>query len=138
MTKLYSPVSLTFALSLCLSAGIAAQCGTTINSNVVNQTWTPAGSPYCVRARITVTGSLTIQPGVTVRVDDNDFITVNGTLQAVGTAAQPIVFTALDPTKPWRGITFRDALPGSILSHCSFDNTRIGAAVGLINTIPQD
>lgn len=134
MNKLYSTVSLAFAL--CLSPSIAGQCGTVISGPVANQTWTAAGSPYCVTARITIT-SLTIQPGVTVQISDNNWLTVDGTLQAVGTAALPIVFTARDPAKAWRGLIFKNALPGSRLSHCRFDNTRIGPALDLQETNVQ-
>jgi hypothetical protein len=67
---------------------------TTINSNITtNTTWDLAGSPYLVVQSITInTGvTLTIDPGVEVILDSID-ITVNGNIQAVGTATDSIKF----------------------------------------------
>jgi len=44
---------------------------------------------------INETGELTIQPGQTVKVHWGAYISVSGTLEATGTAAEPIVLTAL-------------------------------------------
>ncbi len=77
-------------------------------------TWTLANSPYVVTGDIKVQGSgspvLTIQPGVTVKFNQNVnfFVGANaaGGLQAVGTSSQPITFTANGSTTAgyWRGI----------------------------------
>ena len=82
-----------------------ARATTTIPGGlVVNQTWTPANSPYYVSGDITVPAgaTLTIQPGTVVtnaasdsqgsgldtkRVEWN----INGTLQLGGNATNPVV-----------------------------------------------
>ncbi len=58
-------------------------------------TWTAAGGPYHVTANLTVpaTGTLVIEPGVTVFFDAGVGLTVNGTLDAQGTDTQRIRFT---------------------------------------------
>ncbi len=60
-------------------------------------TWTYANSPYIVDGNISVnTGvTLTIEPGVVLKFKQNNILTVNGTLNAIGTATEPIYFTDL-------------------------------------------
>lgn len=79
-----------------------------------NTTWTLAGSPYVVTGQVFVEGAstpvLTIQAGVTVKFNSiaELFISYNapGVLQAVGTSASPILFTANGSTTSgfWRGL----------------------------------
>jgi RHS repeat-associated protein len=68
-------------------------------SIVANTTWTTANSPYIIQSDVTVTNgaTLTIQPGVVVKFASgtNLYVSPGGTLQAVGTAPQPIYFTSL-------------------------------------------
>ncbi|MBI2303897.1 MAG: right-handed parallel beta-helix repeat-containing protein, partial [Chloroflexi bacterium] len=61
-----------------------------------NTTWTLAGSPYVITSSVLVsTGvTLTVEPGVVVKFDDNLGMQVDGTLIARGTASQPITFTS--------------------------------------------
>src|SRR5512143_3476525 len=63
-------------------------CGTLIGS----ATWTTAGSPYvvCSQGATIVSGAtIAIQPGVTVQLDTNAQLRVDGALLAPGTAVQP-------------------------------------------------
>jgi hypothetical protein len=81
--------------------------GTTVPAgNVVTQTWTQAGSPFRVQGDITVPAgsTLTVQPGVTVLFMGHHRMTVVGALDARGTAAAPILFTAADPVAGWYGL----------------------------------
>ena len=60
---------------------------------------------------------LTVQPGTLVLVDGDPtpqsqsgaLITVNGTINSVGTPEHPITFTATDPMSPWGGIVHNNA-----------------------------
>jgi hypothetical protein len=55
--------------------------------------WIPSGSPYTLTgpAAIAVGATLTIEPGVTVNLNNN-YLQVNGTLVAEGTESEPITF----------------------------------------------
>ncbi len=93
-------------------------CGTTVPPGLVCcQTWTAAGSPYCVMGSIQVT-LLTIEPGVTVCMAPNAVIDVLSTMTAAGAEGAPILFTAANPADPWQGIRFEKTPPGSTLSWC--------------------
>jgi hypothetical protein len=61
-----------------------------------NTTWNPSSSPYIIANDIIVESGvvLTVEPGVDARFDGNYSLTVYGTLRALGTAANPIVFTS--------------------------------------------
>jgi len=87
--------------------------------NVINQTWTPAGSPYLLQGDVTVPAGafLSIQPGVVVQAAAGDAqgsgrdaarveLTVLGTLTAAGTAGSPITFQSAAPGTPggWYGL----------------------------------
>ncbi|HEB62635.1 MAG TPA: right-handed parallel beta-helix repeat-containing protein, partial [Bacteroidetes bacterium] len=71
---------------------------THVSGNIENNTtWTIAGSPYVVDDDLTIANgvTLTIQPGVIVKFNDFwDDIWVNGTLNAIGTSSNRIVFTS--------------------------------------------
>lgn len=85
------------AVLLCLSA--SAQAATSVSGPITTNTvWSAAQSPYEVTSDVTVdnTATLTIEPGVTVYMDPSTNLVVNsGALRAIGTSAQPIVFTSV-------------------------------------------
>lgn len=90
----------TAALLLAASAAFAQTVN--ITSNVaVNTTWGPTGtvvgSTFYVQNTIAVNSgaTLTIQPGVVVKFATATRLTVNGALQAVGTAGSNIYFTSI-------------------------------------------
>jgi parallel beta-helix repeat protein len=62
-----------------------------------NTTWTLAQSPYIVMGDVTVNPGvqLTIQPGVVVKFAAGRSLTVNGILDAQGTADNHIIFTSI-------------------------------------------
>jgi hypothetical protein len=73
--------------------------GTHVSTTTISQdaNWTPAGSPYILDGNVTVAAgaTLTLSPGVVIKFNGQSrYLWVNGTLNATGTASQPIVFTS--------------------------------------------
>jgi len=97
-----------------------------------NTVWTADKSPYILTSSIIVNPgvTLTIQPGVEVRLDEGKGIQVDGTLIARGTEQAKIIFTNSTVNKPWGYILFTDSsqdacfdnkgayVDGSILEYC--------------------
>ena len=90
-----------------LSDTIGVEGGTLYGAH----TWPKSGIDtydlYYGAVTIAPTGTLTIEPGVTVRFGETRDITVKGLLIAIGTYAEPILFTGETPTPGfWMGINF--------------------------------
>jgi cysteine-rich repeat protein len=115
-----------------------AGCATMVTGQIDTETWTAAGSPYCVTGDVLVKGSgLVIQPGVRVEFQGDYAFEVDSTLKAVGTEAAPIVFTkgaALAGTVG-KGVFFNNAAPGSVLDHCRFEYLNDGG-LHIVNSFP--
>ncbi len=111
----------------------AASCGTTVGGYVVAETWTAAQSPYCVTNDVFVLG-LTIQSNVTVLFNGNYEFEVAGQLQVQGTPNAPVLFTPTT-TNGWKGILFRDAVPGSYFN-CAIIEGANQSGVRITNTPP--
>jgi len=125
---------LVVVLGISLAPGSASGSGPTNVSGTIssNTTWTLANSPYVMTGDVTVaTGvTLTIEPGVVVQGNNSSRkLNVNGSLSAVGTAAQPITFTSTSDsaTGQWNGITFP---PGAGTSTLDYTNVRYGGDSG--------
>ena len=73
-------------------------------------TWTLANSPYIVTGWVNVLSgqTLTIQPGVTVKFNENQGVSIYGVLIADGTSSQKITFTSNGALEPdwWNSIQF--------------------------------
>ncbi len=101
-----------------------AVCTTTVPGGTISgETWTAAGSPYCVEGDLII-NSLTIEPDVRVQFQGNYVFEVQGILTAEGTASQEIVFTGGESNDvDWQGILFNNSLPGSSLVHCKIEDS---------------
>jgi hypothetical protein len=102
-----------------------------------NTSWSLSGSPYIVTGNMIVSSgvTLTVDPGVMVKFDQDKAIQVDGELHAVGTAQDRITFTSNQPTPAagdWAKIQFTPSsdptsydangnyLSGCILKYCDF------------------
>jgi hypothetical protein len=74
---------------------------------------------------------LVINPGLTIKFAPDKKLTINGSLQALGTEELPIVFTCSDSSQTWYGIkvagTNEAALPNIELSNCTISKVSTGA-----------
>ncbi|MDO8624140.1 MAG: alpha/beta fold hydrolase [bacterium] len=95
-----------YLLALFLCVPLPAFAATAVTSDITSDTlWTAGGSPYLVNFEndpyfphlLTVAPgvTLTIDPGVIVKFAAYNGITVQGTLRALGTESNPIIFTSL-------------------------------------------
>lgn len=131
MKRIYGIIFTTLALTFLSSTRLPAPASARSNATAVcgtlpaNATWTAANSPYDVCATgITIPFGvvITINSGVTVQFEPGigDKLTVLGTLTALGTQAQPVVFTGVTASPgSWAGIS-TDGAPGAI-AHLSLD-----------------
>ncbi|MBR9990476.1 MAG: right-handed parallel beta-helix repeat-containing protein [Gemmatimonadetes bacterium] len=89
------------------ATGCAAAGGVTHTGTIASTAWRTADNPHSVPGPLSITGTLSIEPGVLICAGANAAITLtspDATIDARGTAAAPIVFTAADPAEPWAGI----------------------------------
>ncbi|TKJ39986.1 hypothetical protein CEE37_09630 [candidate division LCP-89 bacterium B3_LCP] len=94
--------------------------GTAIFEGDVTGVWADSTSPYYIFGEITVASSndtLWIEPGVEVLFQGHYKLNVEGTLFAIGTETDSILFTATDTTEGWHGIRFIAGYQSN-LSYC--------------------
>ncbi len=109
-----------------------ATAATAVSTNITSDTtWNAAGSPYILTEHISIASgvTLTIDPGVVVKMTDTRLITVNGNLAVNGTEVDPVYFTSshddsvggdsnnnASATTPkardWRAINFKSGSTG--------------------------
>ncbi|MGL4597435.1 MAG: T9SS type A sorting domain-containing protein [Bacteroidia bacterium] len=103
-----------FAAALFLFLVHATSAQTNVSGFInANTTWTLAGSPYLVtgNALLSQGYTLTIDPGVVVKFDNNKALQIDGELIAIGTVSQHIVFTsnqAVPQPGDWAKLHFSD------------------------------
>ncbi len=100
-------------LSIFILLVISMQAQTNVSGGIYqNATWSLAGSPYIVNGPVVVFPGVTlnIQPGVEIRINNqtssNIYIETRGTINCVGTDAQPIKISAMydtTSTVAWQG-----------------------------------
>ncbi len=102
----------------------------TIPGGNVSGTWIQANSPYYITGNITIPNgqSLIIDPGVEVIFLGSYELTAIGLLNAVGTAADSILFTS---STGWCGIDFAATSAGQTnqLSYCSFSYAQLSQEI---------
>jgi parallel beta-helix repeat protein len=100
----------------------------TVVSGPVSGTWSQTGSPYWVEGDLQVAAgnTLVVEPGCQVRFRGAFRLLVNGSLQAVGTASDSILFTwdQAIPAHEWRGIRLVGADVTTRLEHCRIEHVR--------------
>lgn len=122
------------------------------NGEITSDTiWTVQQSPIIVKGDVIIKSgvTLTIEPGVTVRLSTNDLqangmytnkseIIVRGTLKAIGTVDKPIIFTSNERycmPGDWGCIKFENAQGGSnnIMQYCKILYPSIGIYIEKTN-----
>ncbi|MFZ5392405.1 MAG: Kelch repeat-containing protein [Patescibacteria group bacterium] len=120
-----SDYSSTASISTLTSCGYTpsfdAGCDLNRSGSINSQIWPNTGygttTVVCVTGNLTInTGqTLTVQPGVVVKVAADDYITVNGYLNAVGTPDQPIYFTRKEDDNTPDGDTMGDGYNPTVI-----------------------
>lgn len=129
------PALLLVGANLLLPVQRSSACTTITQTSITTDTvWGPSGFPadtcYTIQNSITISGSatLTIQAGTVVRFAAGRSLTVGlgtpGSLQAIGSGANPVVFTSSADSGPggWGGLIFQNESDASgafsVLSNC--------------------
>ena len=142
-------------IALALAAPAAADTPVP-GGNVINQTWTPAGSPYVLAGDITVPAGafLTIEAGVVVQAAANSDsqasglstsrveITIDGTLSVNGTSANPVTFRSSGMASgSWYGIVVtagaaQAQISGAVIQDASYGivTSAPGTVLDLVDT----
>src|SRR5688500_18593911 len=97
---------------------------------VASSTWT-RDTAHILRGSVLVQGALTIQRGALVCADSGAALVIvlpNGSMFARGTASNPITFTALDPLRPWAGISLQ-SVPCTVPAGCIPDRSILSSAL---------
>ena len=99
----------------------------------VDAVWGKTGLPYLLNSSVTTgttSGSLTIDPGVTVTMTSGGCIRVYTSLNATGTAENPIHFNAIAPKTESNCILLSDCNDDVTLKYCVMDGMEYGVYGG--------
>lgn len=129
--RINNPILYGSILIVCIVFSIQiAIASTEIAGNIIENTeWTKANSPYIITSTLQIWGeaTLTIAPGVIVKINPDTDIIAEGAIVAVGLDSMPIVFTSAAPDKQWHGITLLNN-NSTVFEKCIFEN-----AINLMN-----
>lgn len=76
-------------------------------------------------------GSLTLQPGVSIKFSPNTTLNVNGELNAIGTSNNLISFSCLNPNQSWEGITVSNSYQATVtLDYAEIRHTTAALTIG--------
>jgi hypothetical protein len=123
-------ITIFFVLSFALAFSHQAAAAPTYISGDVYGKWTTFESPYIVTGEVIVSlgHALTIEAGVTVSFESNKKMTVQGgTLTAIGTTLEPIVFTASVEGTPgfWDSMNISSSNK-TRMEHCVIKYAKVG------------
>ncbi|MBD3161977.1 MAG: T9SS type A sorting domain-containing protein [Candidatus Eisenbacteria bacterium] len=108
--------------------GLASAEAGTVVSGTVTGIWDAAGSPYWVEGDLNVPdgGTLTIETGVAIRFRGGYELLVEGTLLAVGTVVDSILFTRDEPipSHEWHGISLVGAEASTEIGYARIEHVR--------------
>jgi len=121
---------LVFLLAFLFLLSQSVTAATPVSGIVPGGHWTVPNSPYDVVGDVQVFGTLIIDPGVVVRFNGNYEFQVGGSILADGT-----LFTPLNGTNCWKGISFFDAVPGSVFNNTIIEGS-CQSGVRITNTPP--
>ena len=91
-----------------------------------------SGDEHIVTGNISIASgaSLTIQPGYTVRFAHATQLTVTGSLNILGTAADGVLLTRRDASDEWSGLEFRSGSSGK-LEYCTIEHATRYNGIGV-------
>jgi cysteine-rich repeat protein len=139
-TRLAALCFLPASIAIFLAAGAAHAETIKTGGTVINETWTPDGSPYIVQGDLTVPSgaSLTIEAGTIVQFASTDAqgsgqdparteLIINGSLTVHGSAAQPVQFVGASPASgSWYGLVVGPTASAVTIANLQITNPRVG------------
>lgn len=134
-------VCIFLTIILIIVSGTQSFAQTTVPAGSVSGIWTAGGSPYQVMGEISIAAgqSLVIEPGVMIEFQGHYKFNVQGSLKAVGTSYDSILFLINDttgfhdmniPDGGWHGIRFGYGVPGTDSSRINYCIFAYGKATG--------
>jgi hypothetical protein len=118
----FSIFTAVFLLLHIFTGFLPAQTPTPVSGTISNATWTKSNSPYEVIGNITVQ-SLTIEPGVEVRFQNNYQFKITGRLTAVGSKKDSIRFVrSPGNASGWHGLLFASGSASSTMTYCIIED----------------
>ncbi len=95
--------------------------------------WLTQGAPVVVHGPVTVTGTLTVEPGTALKFDPNARFTIGGqapaTLRLVGAASAPISLGPTQANQAWPGLDLAAGAHKNTLQYVTL--TRVGSPVAI-------